>query len=256
MDQLERFGFIPNGGRIYYLNRSQPPLFVHMLDRYINATNDTSILERALPLAELELEWWSTNRSISVTSSYTSQTYSMFHYAVNNSAPRPESYLEDYQTATGVNLTEQQRSDLYAELASGAESGKVSTSLGNFIGLWCLLDVARLGLHWPIPQATFGWEQLDGSRFQAQDPQHQEHRSYLLKLASMYVTLVLTYCRELTFDSRGHFQTSLIRSLPATLIKQVPPPKLQVTATWLRTSAPASLISSGTPKNLHSMTTT
>lgn len=123
MDQLETFGFIPNGGRIYYLNRSQPPLFIHMLDRYIKSTNDTSILQRALPLAELELRWWATNRSISVTSSYSSQTYNMFHYAVNNSAPRPESYLDDYQTATGANLTEQQRSDLYAELATGAESG-------------------------------------------------------------------------------------------------------------------------------------
>jgi len=54
MDQLERFGFIPNGGRIYYLNRSQPPLFVRMLDKYVKATNNTRILERALPLAELE----------------------------------------------------------------------------------------------------------------------------------------------------------------------------------------------------------
>ena len=30
MDEIERFGFIPNGGRIYYLNRSQPPLFIHV----------------------------------------------------------------------------------------------------------------------------------------------------------------------------------------------------------------------------------
>ena len=30
MDELEKFGFIPNGGRIYYLNRSQPPLFIHV----------------------------------------------------------------------------------------------------------------------------------------------------------------------------------------------------------------------------------
>ncbi|KAG8815474.1 hypothetical protein FRC19_001013, partial [Serendipita sp. 401] len=28
MDEIERFGFIPNGGRIYYLNRSQPPVFI------------------------------------------------------------------------------------------------------------------------------------------------------------------------------------------------------------------------------------
>ena len=30
MDELELIGFIPNGGRIYYLNRSQPPLFVQV----------------------------------------------------------------------------------------------------------------------------------------------------------------------------------------------------------------------------------
>jgi alpha,alpha-trehalase len=28
MDEIESFGFIPNGGRIYYLDRSQPPLFI------------------------------------------------------------------------------------------------------------------------------------------------------------------------------------------------------------------------------------
>jgi len=49
-----------------------------------------------------------------------------------NSAPRPESYFVDYETATGVSLTEQQRSDLYAELASGAESGNIPTRPGKF----------------------------------------------------------------------------------------------------------------------------
>ncbi|KAF9781841.1 glycoside hydrolase, partial [Thelephora terrestris] len=135
MDQLERFEFIPNGGRIYYLNRSQPPLFSRMLDRYINATNDTTILERALPLAELELEWWSTNRSITVTNSNTSQMYNMFHYAVNNHAPRLKPYLEDYRSVTGVNLTEQQRSDLYAELARGQNPVGI-TSVDGSSNLW------------------------------------------------------------------------------------------------------------------------
>jgi alpha,alpha-trehalase len=30
MDEIERFGFIPNGGRIYYLDRSQPPFFINV----------------------------------------------------------------------------------------------------------------------------------------------------------------------------------------------------------------------------------
>ncbi|KAI0354813.1 glycoside hydrolase [Trametes cingulata] len=127
MDELENFGFIPNGGRVYYLNRSQPPLFIHMLADYVAASNDTAILQRALPLAEAELKWWAEHRTLNVTSPYTNKTYAMAHYAVNNSAPRPESYLEDYLTANdpalSTPLTEQQRADLYAELASGAETG-------------------------------------------------------------------------------------------------------------------------------------
>ncbi|KAF8877143.1 Six-hairpin glycosidase-like protein [Gymnopilus junonius] len=125
MDELEIFGFIPNGGRIYYLNRSQPPLFIQMLAKYIDASGDKGILTRALPLAEKELAWWSANRSIQVTSPFTNKTFTMFRYAVNNTAPRPESYLADYTTVNSVSpaLNDSAKAELYAELASGAESG-------------------------------------------------------------------------------------------------------------------------------------
>ncbi|KAH7337166.1 trehalase [Rhizoctonia solani] len=127
MDELDTIGFIPNGGRIYYLNRSQPPLFIHMLAAYVNRTKDTDILDRALPLAEKELAWWSNNRTFKVESPSSKKTYTVFRYAVNNTAPRPESYLPDYITANGEDLethfTEEQKADIYAELATGAESG-------------------------------------------------------------------------------------------------------------------------------------
>ena len=64
-----------------------------MLDAYVSATNDTAILNRALPLAEKELAWWKTNRTLTVKSPYTNTSYEMARYAVNNTAPRPESYL-------------------------------------------------------------------------------------------------------------------------------------------------------------------
>ena len=51
----------------------------------------------------------------------------MAHYAVNNSAPLPESYFEDYLTVhdptLSTPLTDAQAADLYSELASGAETG-------------------------------------------------------------------------------------------------------------------------------------
>ncbi|KAF9781742.1 hypothetical protein BJ322DRAFT_1213065 [Thelephora terrestris] len=167
-----------------------------MLDHYINATNDTSILERALPLAELELEWWPTNRSITVTSPYTSQTYNMFHHAVDNSASRLESYLEDYQAMTGVKLTRQQRSDLYAELATGAEPVMLQPHLVTLAKF--LSD--RVSLGWDY---TGRWlkQPLAGNNLTDQD-------SKLRKL-----------------NIRSTIPTSLTRSSPGPSIRRTPPPR-------------------------------
>ncbi len=33
---------MPNGGRIYYLNRSQPPMLTQMVDLYFASTNVSS----------------------------------------------------------------------------------------------------------------------------------------------------------------------------------------------------------------------
>ncbi|KAL7417359.1 Six-hairpin glycosidase-like protein [Mrakia frigida] len=126
MDQIQLYGFIPNGGRKYYLNRSQPPVFTQMLDLFVRFTNDTSILERALPLADAELQWWQTNRTFDVTSPYTNKTHQVGRYNVFlNTAPRPEGYVEDWETVnlSDPPLNETQAEDLYIQLASGAESG-------------------------------------------------------------------------------------------------------------------------------------
>lgn len=66
LDFVETIGFIPNGARIYYLDRSQPPLLSRMVRSYVNYTKDTSILERALPLLIKEHDFWTKNRSVSV----------------------------------------------------------------------------------------------------------------------------------------------------------------------------------------------
>ena len=41
---IKTYGLIPNGGRSYYLNRSQPPLFIPMVRDYIDSTNDITFL--------------------------------------------------------------------------------------------------------------------------------------------------------------------------------------------------------------------
>jgi alpha,alpha-trehalase len=124
-DMVEEYGFVPNGGRKYYLNRSQPPVLTQMVAAYVRATGNVTVLERGLPLLHQELEWFQTNRTLLVTSPYSNVTHRVARWAVNNTAPRPEGYIEDYEAANKADppLNASQRADLYAELASGAESG-------------------------------------------------------------------------------------------------------------------------------------
>ncbi|TDZ31228.1 Trehalase [Colletotrichum spinosum] len=140
LDFVERFGFVPNGGRIYYLNRSQPPLLAQMVRLYVEYTNDRSILDRAIPLLIKEHDFWTTNRTLEVSKN--GMTYRLNHYNVTNTHPRPESYREDYVTASNSSyyatsgiiypevqaLDESQKAVVYANLASGAESGWDYTS--------------------------------------------------------------------------------------------------------------------------------
>ncbi|PWN19219.1 glycoside hydrolase [Microstroma glucosiphilum] len=128
-DLVEQFGFIPNGNRLYYLNRSQPPMLTQMVDVYLNYTGDATILSRLLPLLEREWEWWNINRTIEITSPYSNRTYNVSHYDVDTSAPRPESYFVDWQTVElagkeqGLQFTDEEKARLYADIASAAESG-------------------------------------------------------------------------------------------------------------------------------------
>ncbi|CAO1638787.1 unnamed protein product [Sympodiomycopsis kandeliae] len=128
-DLVDILGHIPNGNRVYYNNRSQPPLFIQMVDSYVVATNDTSSLPKWLPQMEKEHQFWINNRTVTVESPFSGKTYDLSHYRVQNSAPRPESYSEDYETVeyanqtAALNLSDADKALLYSDLASGAESG-------------------------------------------------------------------------------------------------------------------------------------
>jgi len=136
LDFIDTIGFIPNGARKYYLNRSQPPLLSQMVRVYIEHTNDTSILSRAVPLLIKEHDFFINNRSVTVKTQG-GKSYTLQQYHVSNTQPRPESFREDYITANNASyysasgkifpepqpLNDTERAELYSNLASGAESG-------------------------------------------------------------------------------------------------------------------------------------
>ncbi|KAJ3156110.1 hypothetical protein HDU86_004078 [Geranomyces michiganensis] len=121
MGYIKEYGFMPNGARIYYLNRSQPPMLVQMVSLYIATTKNTTLLPTWLPYLEREHQFWETNRTVTVTKNGTS--YALNRYSVTNNQPRPESYIEDANTVEGANLNATEAAELYANLATGAETG-------------------------------------------------------------------------------------------------------------------------------------
>jgi alpha,alpha-trehalase len=43
---VHRFGYVPNGSRIYYLMRSQPPLLIQMAASYYTYTDDLDFIKK------------------------------------------------------------------------------------------------------------------------------------------------------------------------------------------------------------------
>ncbi|XP_045930404.1 trehalase [Micropterus dolomieu] len=121
---VNRYGFIPNGGRIYYERRSQPPFLTLMVESYYQVTKDKEFLRAALPVLEQEYRFWMQNRSVVVKVNGAEHVLNRYHVQVG--LPRPESYSDDLELAEG--LTDDLKEQLWEDLKAGAESGWDFTS--------------------------------------------------------------------------------------------------------------------------------
>uniref|UniRef100_A0A2K6LAA8 Trehalase n=1 Tax=Rhinopithecus bieti TaxID=61621 RepID=A0A2K6LAA8_RHIBE len=119
LDLVKTYGHVPNGGRVYYLQRSQPPLLTLMMDCYLTPTNDTTFLQENIEMLALELDFWTKNTTVSV--SLEGKNYLLNRYYVPYGGPRPESYNKDAELAD--TLPEGDREPLWGELKAGAKSG-------------------------------------------------------------------------------------------------------------------------------------
>lgn len=116
---IDQYGFVPNGNRVYYLNRSQPPLLTWCVHAYYLATQDVEFVRSAMSWLEKEMKFFTTNKKFSRPDwkSY------LFRYHVVAQGPRPESYREDMESAEHIqDLLEKCR--LWGDIAAAAESGR------------------------------------------------------------------------------------------------------------------------------------
>ncbi|KAJ9054907.1 hypothetical protein DSO57_1009564 [Entomophthora muscae] len=122
LDFVKDYGFVPNGARIYFLNRSQPPLLTQMVKRYVEASKDIIFVINHTKTLDKEYRFWITNHNVKVPCPAGELQCFLTRYKVNNTLPRPESYREDVETAEPI-TSSAGKERIYAELAAGAESG-------------------------------------------------------------------------------------------------------------------------------------
>uniref|UniRef100_M4BUU6 Trehalase n=1 Tax=Hyaloperonospora arabidopsidis (strain Emoy2) TaxID=559515 RepID=M4BUU6_HYAAE len=152
LEYVSEFGFVPNGGRIYYLTRSQPPMLSDMVKLVarlpVNGTDieyDDEYLQAALPILEREYDFWMqhgpSGHAVEFTRSDTKLgatgdvTYVLNRYTSNANHPRPESYREDVLVASEIfdrtihmdggnaAATERHKDEYYNNVIAAAESG-------------------------------------------------------------------------------------------------------------------------------------
>lgn len=160
-----KFGFIPTGNRTYYLSRSQPPFFLHMVRLIAHRKGHYRYLIPRLHYLLLEYAYWTRNTPEFLKMSKThyrrlvkmpnGQALSRYYDGKNTA--RPEMYRDDVEAAKDS----PDHSATYRHLRAAAESGWDFSSrwladpmdLGSIrttdivpIDLNCLLYELELGL--------------------------------------------------------------------------------------------------------------
>ncbi|EFJ14331.1 hypothetical protein SELMODRAFT_156751 [Selaginella moellendorffii] len=119
---VNTYGFVPNGARSYYLNRSQPPLLSESVKAVYAETKNKSLIEEAFPALLKEHSFWSSYRFTVHIRDGHGVKHVLTRYNANLYSPRPESYIVDTDTAKNLGSS-QEISKLYHQIATAAESG-------------------------------------------------------------------------------------------------------------------------------------
>ena len=134
---VDAHGFMPNGARVYYLNRSQPPVLASTVAAVCGVGGtagggtagggielDAALAARSLPTLAREWEHLTgPRRTVRVRSRRDpTATHAMYRYWAYTDEPRPESWREDVDVCANCESIDAKRR-IYRDVASAAESG-------------------------------------------------------------------------------------------------------------------------------------
>ena len=124
--EIDRYGHVPNGNRSYYLSRSQPPFFALMVELAAAREGDAA-LRKWLPQMRREHAYWMRGADALAPGQAAANTVRLPDGALLNrwwddeATPRPESYLQDVQTAQAA--PQRPPAEVWRDLRAAAESG-------------------------------------------------------------------------------------------------------------------------------------
>lgn len=126
---IRKFGFIPTANRTYFLSRSQPPFFSHMVKLLGSHKGRTRTYAEYLPYMLSEYRFWIKGkrklekREHKAYARMVEMPNGMYlnRYYDNKTSPRPESHFEDTETAQ--DSPGRQADRLFLHLRAAAESG-------------------------------------------------------------------------------------------------------------------------------------
>jgi alpha,alpha-trehalase len=162
---IERFGFVPNGARTYYLGRSQPPVYYLMLD--LVQPGEPAEEQRRLNALLTEYQFWMVGSESLRPGEASRRAVCMPDGSILNrywdefDRPRDESYAEDVTTAQ---QSGRHPPTVYRNLRAAAESGWDFSSRwycgGNDLGATRILSIAPIDLN----SLLYGLEQAIARR--------------------------------------------------------------------------------------------
>lgn len=123
---IRKIGYIPTANRTYLLSRSQPPFFSHMVELVARRQGSRAYIFY-LPYLLKEYQFWMSG-SLRLSNRYPAHRRAvrmpngtvLNRYYDDRDTPRPESYLEDIETARAASGNDRR---VYRDLRAAAESG-------------------------------------------------------------------------------------------------------------------------------------
>ncbi len=122
---IDRYGFVPNANRSYFLSRSQPPFFSYLVE-LVAKRDGEGVLAQYLPELQKEYDYWMQGADTAAPGTAYRNVVRLPDGVVLNrnyddrQAPRDESYKEDVQTAK---QSSRDSAVVWQDLRAGAESG-------------------------------------------------------------------------------------------------------------------------------------